>query len=131
MGLDVVELIMEIEDAFKITISDEEASTLYTVENLYQCVLAKADIPMDHRCSTQKVFYLLRTVLQENIDIARKAIAPKTNTSFLFPLSERRKLWSKISANVPYKFPKLMYPALIGFFVVIIALISSGYCSYL
>ncbi len=130
MGLDVIELIMEIEDEFNIEISDEEACQAVTVDKLHQCVLDKIEVSADQRCSTQGAFYLLRKALKENLDIDEKIIKPKTNTELLFPESERRVLWSKMSANVPYKYPELNYPANFFIFVLIIALMTGGICSY-
>ena len=107
MGLDVVELIMDIEEGFNIEISDEEACQAVTVEKMYQCVLDKVTLSSGYRCSSQKAFYSLRKALMENLSIEKKVITPKTNIELLFPESERRKRWSKMSENVPYKFPEL------------------------
>jgi acyl carrier protein len=109
MGLDGVELLMEIEDAFKISISDEEVGQAVTVGKLYQCVLDKIKVSTEERCSSQKSFYLLRAALRENLGIEAKSVTPRTTTENLFPKPDRRKLWSKISTNVPYKFPELTY----------------------
>ncbi len=131
MGLDSIELIMEIEDAFKISIPDEEACQTVTVGKLYQCVLDKINVSTDDQCSSQKAFYLLRRALKDNLDIEAKVITPKTNTKSLIGHSDRRKLWSKVSENAPYKFPELTYPAIASNLIVIITIASGGYFAYL
>jgi acyl carrier protein len=130
MGLDGVELLMEIEDAFKISISDEEVSEAITVGKLYQCVLDKIKVSTEERCSSQKSFYLLRAALRENLGIEAKSVTPRTTTEKLFPKPDRRKLWSKISINVPYKFPELIYPYWIDVLFAIGGMISGYFCSY-
>ena len=130
MGLDVIELVMDIEDRFNIEISDDEACQAITVGKMYQCVLDKVKVSTNHRCSSQKAFYTLRKALTENLGIKKKIITPKTNTELLFPEYERRELWSKISENTPYKFPELSYPAAIGILILIIGLTGGILCSY-
>ncbi len=41
MGMDTVELVMDIKDEFRIGIPDEVASTLESVGDLHECVLSK------------------------------------------------------------------------------------------
>ena len=64
MGLDSVELILEIEDSFGIAIPDAEASRISTIDDMYQCVLSKIK-PRNLQtvCATQHVFYRLRPEL--------------------------------------------------------------------
>ena len=130
MGLDVVELVMNIEDGFKIEISDEEACQAITVGKMYQCVLDKVKVSNAGQCSSQKAFYLLRKTLVGNLNIERKTITPKTTTDLLFPEIKRRELWERISVNVPYKFPELTYPTKAITLIILISLVGGGLCSY-
>ena len=111
MGLDGVELIMNIENKFDIKVSDEEACQTTTVGKMYQRVLDKVRVSNTGQCSSQKAFYSLRKVLMVNLGIEKQVITPKTKTDLLFPEIERGELWEKVSVNAPYKFPELAYPS--------------------
>jgi hypothetical protein len=45
MGLDAVEIVMRTEDEFGIILSDDEAGSVRTVDDLHQLVLGKLDMP--------------------------------------------------------------------------------------
>ena len=65
MGLDLVELVMEVEDEFAITIPDADAEKIQTVGDLYQYVLQRtghpaADAPPPAVCGSARSFYRLR-----------------------------------------------------------------------
>ena len=76
MGLDSVELIIEVEEKFQIQIPDIEAENINTVGDLHQCILTKVERNELNRCSTQKIFYQLRRELSENHDIPFEKIKP-------------------------------------------------------
>ena len=46
MGLDTVELVMEVEDAFSVSIADDVAERILTVGDLYQFLLREKDRPI-------------------------------------------------------------------------------------
>ena len=60
MGLDIVELILAVEDAFQIHIADEEANAASTVGDLYNLVVAKVQGQDSKRCLTSAAFYRTR-----------------------------------------------------------------------
>ncbi len=62
MGLAAVELLMEIEEAFDISIPDDRASRMRTVGDLYELILEMtADTTLEsNTCLTAAAFYELR-----------------------------------------------------------------------
>lgn len=66
MGLDTVELVMEIEDAFDISIPDDQASKMLTVGDVYEFILEQtADSTLrSSTCLTAVTFYDLRLHLR-------------------------------------------------------------------
>src|ERR1700722_12370853 len=65
MGLDTVELVMEIEEAFDLTIPDEEAEKIQTIGQAYRYILARLAGPVDGTavCLSAATFYFLRRKL--------------------------------------------------------------------
>ena len=63
MGLDFVELIIALEDKFKIDIADEEAGSVTTVEDLFVIVASKLEFKshaVPGPCLTSVAFYRTR-----------------------------------------------------------------------
>jgi len=61
VGLDSVELVMRTEDEFCITLTDDEAGSVRTVDDLYRLVLSKLDLTPS--CLSSKAFYRTRQAL--------------------------------------------------------------------
>ena len=91
MGLDTVELVMEIEEAFDISIPDDRASTMLTVGDVYEFILEKtADSTLkSSTCLTAAAFYDLRRHLR-SLGLTHLPIRPKTELDLAIPLIGRR-----------------------------------------
>ncbi len=94
MGMDGVEIVMEIEDHFGISIQDSEAGLIRTVEDLIS--LVEARIAAAHRayCPTLSVFLALRKVTREVCGNESLRIRPRDNLVARLTSRERRALWS-------------------------------------
>lgn len=57
MGLDGVEIVMKVEDAFGIGIADSEAEKIVTPAQLIALVLSKVDRTPQPACLTQRAFH--------------------------------------------------------------------------
>lgn len=72
MGLDTVELFMAVEETFQISISEKDASKIFTVGDFYNVILQKLD-----QCSSQgnqqwskeKVWEVLRSVIVHQLRV--------------------------------------------------------------
>ena len=109
MGLDAVEIVMRTEDEFGITLADDEAETVRSVDDLYQLVLSKLDVT--NSCLSSKAFYRTRQALVACLQVQRRAIRPTSDLELLLPLSSRRQQWNEIAAHIRLEFPRLHYPA--------------------
>jgi hypothetical protein len=97
MGLDSIELVLAWEEAFGISISDEEACRMFTprqaIEYIYQKV--KSDLPEDDGCLSMRAFFRLRKEFQKE-GIPRREIKPDTKISALLPSRKRRDVFGAI-----------------------------------
>ena len=98
MGLDLVELVMEIEDEFELRIADEDAETLTTPGQVTDYLVrvlgeraARAGV-----CPGARSFYRLRRQLQSRFGTPRAAVRPAASIGALVPERGRRQ-WRAIA----------------------------------
>jgi acyl carrier protein len=111
MGLDTVELVMEIEEAFDISIPDDRASNMLTVGDLYEFILEKtADSTLkSSTCLSAAAFYDLRRHVR-SLGLPHSEIRPKTELDRVIPLNGRRTYWQTLSSRMDLRFPRLGRP---------------------
>lgn len=110
MGLDYVELILAVEDAFQIHIHDEEAGNVSTVGDLYNLVVSKLDGRDSKRCLTSVAFYRTRRAIAEALHLERREIRPTTPLEKILPRSDRQVRWRRIQESMDLKLPDLQHP---------------------
>jgi acyl carrier protein len=117
MGLDTVELVMEVEEAFGITIPDAEAEKILTIGDLYRYVLAKLDGPAltTPGCPSAAVFYRLRRQLMGRFRVERRRIRPASPLDDLVPATDRRQQWQRLGECLGWRLPGLSRPGWVGF----------------
>jgi len=107
MGLDSVELIIDVENTFQISITDPEAENIATVGDFYELILKKIDYSENHQCQSQVLFYKLREVISRHCRIEGKSITPSTELSTIFSKTSIKEKWSAIQNEVYFKLPEL------------------------
>lgn len=112
MGLDTVELVMEIEEAFDITIPDDRASEMVTVGDVYDFILEKTShVPSESsRCLSAAAFYELSRQVR-GLGLVSGKIRPNTKLDQVIPLTGRRSTWKTLSSQMDLRFPRLGRPA--------------------
>jgi len=105
MGLDGVELVMAVEDAFDIQIKDAEAEKILTPRQLIDFVQSKVAVTSTSVCLTQRAFNLLRKSLLQHGTWKRAQIIPAANLSALIPRNQRRSLVGKVIDELGIKKP--------------------------
>jgi acyl carrier protein len=79
MGLDTVELVMEIEEAFDISIPDDRASKMLTVGDVYEFILEKttdATLQSSASLTAADVWNSLQLIVAEQLGVDRSIVVP-------------------------------------------------------
>jgi len=97
MGLDSVELVLETEHEFGITITDPEAVACATVGDLHRLICRKLGVPT-RDCWSNLAFYEVRRQLVERLGYSKRELRPGTRLADLIPEHDRRKLWPEVPA---------------------------------
>jgi acyl carrier protein len=105
MGLDTVELVMEVEDRFHIHISDADAEAIVTVGDLHEYVCKVLALQVPGRCLTRPMFHRLRRYFIDALGVERRGVRPATPVAQLVPgRRNRRRLWGEFrerDVNLP------------------------------
>ena len=122
MGLDLVEIIMATEEAFKLAIADSEAEKCDTVGKLVGLIQAKISQFSDGACQSQHGFYVVRKHLIEQLNLSRSAIKPDNKLDDIIPFSRRNEIWQQLIFSITARnyVPPLQYPnwmALMNFII--------------
>jgi acyl carrier protein len=110
MGLDAVELIMAVEEAFDFEIPDHEAARLRTAGQLYAYVVGRLSGAPPLRCPSSALFYRTRRALMELSGVPRRGIAPSTPMEAILPPNRRRSEWQRLEAATEGRLPGLELP---------------------
>jgi acyl carrier protein len=121
MGLDAVELVIEVEEEFEIKLDDASAEKMHTVGQLHDYIVSKlpANSPWATAqagqtiatwpCLTAAAFYRLRAAVAEVTGQSAKRIRPGTTLDSQLPALQRRKLWKRVRHNLKLQLPRIGY----------------------
>lgn len=112
MGLDGVEIVIEVEEAFGITISDQEAVGVVTVGDLYNLVERKTGRmpPKNAPCLSASTFRFVRSVALSLVGGGRSRIRPSDKLDSQFSKKVTRDQWAKFQESLSLKLPELVRP---------------------
>lgn len=115
MGLDTVELVMEVEETFGIAIPDADAEKIATVGALHRYVVAKLGLDASprarSRCPSQAAFHRLRRALVEGLGVERSIVRPDSTMAVLVAARGRKDAWSRFEQALGVPLPRLVRPA--------------------
>jgi hypothetical protein len=100
MGLDIIEFVMAVEEAFDITIPDDEAELATTPGKLADLVMKKVGTTQRSTCLSSRAFYLLRRCTTNELNIPRKMVRPDTPLDEIIPQQNRKNSWEKLKKVV-------------------------------
>ncbi len=111
MGLDSVELVMDVEARFGIELPDWDCAKVRTVGDLAAVVAQRGRRPRGGACPTADTFYWVRRTLIASAGVARSAVRPSTRLEALIPGNRaRRAAWKALRVGRP-ALPQLETPA--------------------
>ena len=111
MGLDSVELVLEIEEQFGIELKDEEVTTTNTPRKVGDLVFSKLKATDESICQSQRAFYILRNAFIKIFKLDRKSITPDMKFRNLIPETREKDIWQQIKLAVAARnWPKLSRP---------------------
>lgn len=99
MGLDLVEYVIAIEEAFEIDIDDEDAVHLETPAMLIDYLCERLGASADGPPLVQTAFYWLRRALADELAISRNGIRPATSITELTSRPEND-LWRGVASRL-------------------------------
>lgn len=127
MGLDGVELVMSLEEAFGIQITDEEATNCRTPRMIIDLIFSKLKTADERVCRSQRAFYIIRGVLVRTFGLERKLIAPDLRFRDFLPKSREKEMWEQIKATLgPRNWPGLVRPSWMSLSLTVIGLVVFG-----
>ena len=126
MGLDTVELVMEIEDSFSIEIPDDEVSRMVTVGDLHEYILANTKWASNPTVCLSAVAFRSLCQAARSIGVNDR-LRPRDSTLRLLPYSNRRGFWAELQKTSKLKLPKLCRPQWIVFVATFAILLLSAW----
>lgn len=110
MGLDSVELLVEVENAFGIDIPNPEAEKIITVGQFHDSVWEKIKDRESLNCKSAVLFYRLRKFFYLEYGILRKNFKTDTELESLISKEGRKIKWNYIQKELDLELPNLILP---------------------
>jgi hypothetical protein len=129
MGLDGVDLVLGVEEAFGISISDEEAASIRTPRQLTDLVMAHLATAPSAACLSQISFHRLRRSLIADFGISRPTVKPDSSWQHLLPSGRRPEHWKKLSESLRLVLPPLERPGWMLWLMLIVS-VAAGLWIY-
>lgn len=96
MGLDGIELVMEVEDEFGITIPDSDVAEMRTVGDLVSLCFDRIHATKKERCPSLPCFLSLRRLVREVLNDPELRIRPRDIVEDSLQATDRKRLWRRL-----------------------------------
>ena len=99
MGLDIVEFVMEVEEAFDVRFPDRDLEWITTPRILIDYLHRRMGYGAAS-CPTQRAFYAVRRELRNQLGNASLNVRPGTPLVDVLPEPERRRTWAQVGQRL-------------------------------
>ena len=113
MGLELVEYVIAVEEAFEIAIPDADARRLETPNKLIDYLCARLGESADGPPLIQTAFYRLRNAIIEELGVERSGVTPQTILSELTDRSESQ-VWDAVARRLEVRRKVLTHAPVVG-----------------
>jgi acyl carrier protein len=112
MGLDIVEMVMEIEERFGIEIEDDALMQIRTVGDMHVFLMSKLqrDAARPMPCLSSRTFYRLRRAMMAELGVARNVIRPKVPVDAILRREDLEHRYRQLELATGLTLPELRYP---------------------
>ena len=111
MGLEGVELIMRLEEAFGVELKDDEVMQTTTPRMVGDLIFSKLKATDKRICQSQRAFYLLRNAFTRHFKIQRGEVTPGMFFRRLIPRETEQEVWMDLKRSVYARtWPNLVRP---------------------
>jgi len=111
MGLDGVELVMAMEEAFGVELKDDECFQAVTPRMVGDLIFSKLQSTDQHVCQSQRAFYLLRKAVMRQFGLPRTVVTPNMSFRTLIPPEKEKDVWSDFKSSIHARsWPGLVCP---------------------
>lgn len=107
MGLDAVELVMDVEDRFDISIPDAAAEQVQTMGELHAFLMTRIRSRATDICPSAAFFYPIRRLLIDEFSVERKQVRPNTRLETLLKPERRYQFWRRLQSVFSTSLPRL------------------------
>ena len=127
MGLDGVELVMALEEAFGVDLINDDLSKTVSPRLIGDVIFSKLQATDERLCQSQRAFYILRKALMGLLGLKRQEVTLDCRLSAFIPRERERELWPQLQTVVGARTwprlarPKWMSPSLAWVAIAIIA----------
>ena len=107
MGLEGVELIMDVEDRFGTSFPDAQLERMQTIGDLHDFIMSRIRAQHSDVCLSAAMFYPIRRILVEQFNVDHDIVRPETSLESLVETESRSQFWRKIESGLATKLPRL------------------------
>ncbi|KPL21299.1 MAG: hypothetical protein AMJ75_10230 [Phycisphaerae bacterium SM1_79] len=111
MGLQGVEVVMDLEEAFGVELKDDQVVESVTPRMIGDVIFSKLKATDEHICQSQRALYILRKALLNMFNPERKSITPDTRFGDFIGKLQEKEIWGQLGVAIPGRsWPRLARP---------------------